>query len=70
LFYGADGALTSEQNYKEITMTFSDVPLLGKKILIGIIITVIPFLILFGGLWFTKKILTGNKTEIKTSLKN
>jgi len=51
-------------------MTFSDVPLLGKKILIGIIITVIPFLILFGGLWLTKKFLSGNKTEIKSSVKN
>jgi hypothetical protein len=33
-------------------MTFSDAILLVKKILIGILVTLIPFLILFGGLWF------------------
>jgi hypothetical protein len=50
-------------------MTFSDVTLLGKKILIGIIITVIPFLILFGGLWFTQKFLSNKKTEISSEAK-
>ncbi|WP_254086916.1 hypothetical protein [Dawidia cretensis] len=38
-------------------MTLDDIILLGKKILIGIIVTMIPFLILFGGLWFTHKLL-------------
>jgi hypothetical protein len=49
-------------------MTLDDIILLGKKILIGIIVTVIPFLILFGGLWFTQKLLqqppdAASKTE-------
>jgi pilus assembly protein TadC len=38
-------------------MTLDDIILLGKKILIGIIVTMIPFLILLGGLWFTQKLL-------------
>jgi hypothetical protein len=41
----------------------SDAPLLFKKVLIGIIVTVIPFLILFGGLWLTKKVLSSSKNE-------
>lgn len=50
-------------------MTLSEVTLLGKKILIGVIITLIPFLILFGGLWVTQKLLSDKKTEISTPLK-
>ncbi len=45
-------------------MTRSDVTLLVKKILIGIIVTIIPFLILFGGLWITRKVLTPAQEEI------
>jgi len=53
-------------------MTLDDIILLGKKILIGIIVTMIPFLILFGGLWFTHKLLqqpsdTAPKTESHVS---
>lgn len=44
-------------------MGLSDVSLLARKILIGIVITVIPFLILFGGLWLTKKVLSDSKTQ-------
>lgn len=40
-------------------MTQNDIKLLAKKILVGIIITLIPFLILFGGLWITKQLLEG-----------
>ncbi|MBB6107381.1 hypothetical protein [Mucilaginibacter lappiensis] len=39
-------------------MTFNDVSLLGKKILVGVIITLIPFVIIFGGLWLTQKLLS------------
>jgi len=35
-------------------MTGGDVNLLVKKILVGIIVTAIPFLILFGALYFTR----------------
>ncbi|WP_461451213.1 hypothetical protein [Mucilaginibacter sp.] len=41
-------------------MTLSDVSILGKKILVGIIITIIPFVIVAGGLWLTQKALGGN----------
>jgi hypothetical protein len=42
-------------------MTLSDVSILGKKILVGIIITLVPFIIIAGGLWLTQKALSGNK---------
>lgn len=42
-------------------MTLSDVTLLLKKIVVGIIVTLIPFLILFGGLWLTQKLLNREK---------
>jgi uncharacterized protein YneF (UPF0154 family) len=41
-------------------MTLSDVTLIGKKILVGIVVTVVPFVIIFGGLWLTKKLLTNH----------
>jgi hypothetical protein len=45
-------------NYKY--MTLSDVTLIGKKVLVGIVVTIIPFVIIFGGLWLTQKILTNH----------
>ncbi len=39
-------------------MTLADVSILGKKILVGIIVTLVPFVIIFGGLWLTQKLLT------------
>jgi heme/copper-type cytochrome/quinol oxidase subunit 2 len=39
-------------------MTLSDVSILGKKILVGIIVTLVPFIIIFGGLWLTPKLLS------------
>jgi uncharacterized membrane protein len=41
-------------------MTINDVSLLGKKILVGVIVTLIPFVIIFGGLWLTQKLLSEN----------
>ncbi|MDR3696823.1 hypothetical protein [Mucilaginibacter sp.] len=41
-------------------MTLSDVTLIGKKILVGIVVTVVPFLIIFGGLWLTRKLLANH----------
>lgn len=56
------GALTFVKRYfKEYRMTLSDVTLLLKKIVVGIIVTLIPFLILFGGLWLTQKLLNREK---------
>lgn len=50
-------------------MTLSDVTLLGKKILVGIIITLIPFIIIVGGLWATQKILKGDKSPSQQIIK-
>jgi len=45
-------------------MTINDVSLLGKKILVGVIITLIPFIIIFGGLWLGRKLLEqGSKAK-------
>ena len=44
-------------------MTASDITLLARKILVGIIVTLVPFLILFGGLWLTKNVLNKNRQE-------
>ena len=41
-------------------MTLSDVSLIGKKILVGIIITLVPFIIIVGGLSLTQKLLQGS----------
>ena len=36
-------------------MKFSDVTLLARKILVGIVITLVPLGILTGGLWITQR---------------
>ena len=50
-------------------MTLSDITLIGKKILVGIIVTVIPFIVIVGGLWLTQHLLSGKHTE-KTPIQN
>ena len=50
-------------------MTLSDVSLIGKKILVGIVVTIIPFIIIVGGLWLTQHLLSNNQVE-KTSTQN
>lgn len=53
-------------------MTLSDLSLIGKKILVGIIVTFIPFAIIVGGLWFTQRVLSthdAKKTSAQTTLK-
>jgi len=50
-------------------MTLSDITLIGKKILVGIIVTVIPFIIIVGGLWLTQHLLSRHPVE-KTSIQN
>lgn len=47
-------------------INLSDLVLLAKKILIGIVIAVIPFLIIFGGLWMTQKLLS--KDSVNTEI--
>ncbi len=48
-------------------MTLSDVTLLGKKILVGIAVTLVPFTVIFGGLWLTQKLLTGHPGKVKVT---
>lgn len=38
-------------------MTINDVSLIGKKVLVGVIVTLIPFIIIVGGLWLGRKLL-------------
>ena len=47
-------------------MRFEDWVLLGKKIIVGVVITIVPFAILVGGLWFTQG-LAGNPSHAKQS---
>jgi hypothetical protein len=53
---GALGLLVKSkvQDLKFKVMTGNDVTLLIKKILVGIVVTAVPFLILFGGLYFVR----------------
>lgn len=39
-------------------MTIQDIGLLGKKIAVGLVIALIPFLLYFGGLWLIRHVLT------------
>lgn len=50
-------------------MTVSDFSILGKKILVGIIVTLIPFIIIFGGLYLTQRLL-GDKPSTPIIHKN
>jgi len=53
-------------------MTLSDVSLIGKKILVGIIVTIVPFVIIVGGLWFTQRALSAHeakKASVQTTSK-
>jgi hypothetical protein len=45
-------------------MTWTDTWLLAKKILVGIVITLVPLAILAGGLWLTQR-LSGNHSDAK-----
>lgn len=44
-------------------MTLSDVSILGKKILVGIVITVVPFVIIAGSLWLGQKALSNHDAK-------
>ncbi len=48
-------------------MTLSDVTLLGKKVLVGIAVTLVPFIVIVGGLWLTQKLLTGSPVKAKVT---
>lgn len=53
-------------------MTLSDVSLIGKKILVGIVVTIVPFIIIVGGLWGTQRLLASHeakKASIQTTSK-
>lgn len=48
-------------------MTANDVTLIGKKILVGIVISIIPLILIVGGLTLTRKLLTDSDTPTKVS---
>jgi hypothetical protein len=48
-------------------MRLQDVTLLGKKILVGIAVTVVPLLILMGALHLTRKVLSRDSTTQQVS---
>ena len=54
-------------------MTLSDVKLIGKKILVGIVVTIIPFVVIVGGLWLTQSLLASHdakKSSVENTLKH
>ncbi|WP_018614729.1 hypothetical protein [Segetibacter koreensis] len=50
-------------------MTLSDITLLTKKILLGILLVIIPFLILMGGIKLSLKLINANQVDT-TSVTN
>jgi hypothetical protein len=48
-------------------MTLADGWLLAKKIAIGIVITIVPLIILAGGLWLTRQMTATHANDKKTS---
>jgi hypothetical protein len=48
-------------------MRLQDFTLLGKKILVGIVATVVPLLILVGSLYLTRKVLTRDSASEQVS---
>lgn len=51
-------------------MTLNDVNLLGKKILLGIVISIIPLIITVGGLTLIRKLFTDRDTPTQISNTN
>jgi hypothetical protein len=52
---------------RQIAMRLQDFTLLGKKILVGIVVTVVPLLILLGSLQLTRKVLTKDSATEQVS---
>jgi hypothetical protein len=48
-------------------MQLSDVWLLGKKIAVGVVVTIVPLAILAGGLWLTQKHMSGQARPAQAS---
>ena len=48
-------------------MRLQDFTLLGKKILVGIVVTVVPLLILLGSMYLTRKVLTSGSAKEQIS---
>jgi hypothetical protein len=49
-------------------MRFEDLTLLAKKIFVGVVASVVPLLILWGGLQLTRKVLTDKPRTEQVSL--
>jgi hypothetical protein len=50
-------------------MNFTDAWLLTKKIVVGVVITLVPLAILTGGLWLTQRFAGAHPHEKQTSTK-
>jgi hypothetical protein len=48
-------------------MNFTDAWLLTKKIVVGIVITLVPLAILAGGLWLTQRLVGNHAHEKQTT---
>jgi hypothetical protein len=48
-------------------MQINDVWLLAKKIVVGVVITIVPLVILAGGLWITQKHISGQTRPAQAS---
>jgi hypothetical protein len=44
-------------------MTVTDVKILGKKILVGLIVAIVPLILIAAGLWLTKSVLTNHSSS-------
>jgi hypothetical protein len=49
-------------------MSLNDFGILGKKILVGVIVYLIPLWLIAGGLWITQKYLPGHKNSVIKSI--
>ncbi|WP_162836332.1 hypothetical protein [Pedobacter lusitanus] len=49
-------------------MTISDLQLIGKKIVVGIIVATVPLVILLGGLWLIQKVLSDDPSSPPTTI--
>jgi len=50
-------------------MTFTDFKILAKKIIIGLVVAIVPLILIAGGLWLTKTVLSGNKPSQSSTAK-
>ena len=50
-------------------MTLTDVKILGKKILVGLIVAIVPLILIAGGLWLTRSVLNSRTLSQSSTTK-